>query len=218
MGLLSPSDFVETLEQFHLIHLIDKYVVRRVCEDYKQLAESGEPLVPVSVNISRLDFELCDIFGYIEETRAEFGVPRSMLDLEITESALNDNVGYIKSECDKVKELGYHIWLDDFGSGYSSLNSMADYDFDVLKLDLIFLRNLDHNPKTGTLMTYIIEGARGMGLEPLCEGVETAGHYEFLKNTRCERAQGYFFGKPMPLDETRAYTKGKGLEWEHFEV
>lgn len=70
VGLLSPADFVETLEQFHLIHLIDKYVVRRVCEDYKQLAESGEPLVPVSVNISRLDFELCDIFGYIEETRA----------------------------------------------------------------------------------------------------------------------------------------------------
>ena len=217
VGLISPAQFIGTLEQFHLIHLIDKYVVRRVCEDYNQLAESGEPLVPVSVNISRLDFELCDIFGYVEEIRSEFGVPRSMLDLEITESALNDNVGYIKNECDKMKALGYHIWLDDFGSGYSSLNSMADYDFDVLKLDLVFLRSLDHNPKTGKLMTYIINGAWGLDLEPLCEGVETAEHYEFLKKIGCERAQGYYFGRPMPLDETRAYTKGKGLEWERYE-
>lgn len=214
VGLISPAQFIDTLEQFHLIHLIDKYVVRRVCEDYKQLAKSGEPLVPFSVNISRLDFELCDIFGYVEEIRSEFGVPRSMLDLEITESALNDNTGYIKNECDKMKALGYHIWLDDFGSGYSSLNSMADYDFDVLKLDLVFLRSLDHNPKTGKLMTYIINGAWGLDLEPLCEGVETAEHYEFLKKIGCERAQGYYFGRPMPLDETRAYTKGKGLEWE----
>ena len=214
VGLLSPADFIETLEQFHLIHLIDKYVVRRVCEDYIQLVGRGEPVVPVSVNISQLDFELCDIFGYIEQTRAEFGVPREMLDLEITESALNDNVGYIKGECDKMKQLGYHIWLDDFGSGYSSLNSMAEYDFDVLKLDLIFLRNLDRNPKTGPLMTYIIEGSRGMGLEPLCEGVENAEHFDFLKHTECERAQGFYFGKPMPLEESRAYTREKGLEWE----
>ncbi|MBR1393047.1 MAG: GGDEF and EAL domain-containing protein [Ruminococcus sp.] len=213
-GLLSPADFIETLEQFHLIHLVDKYVIKKVCEDYSALKQAGEPVVPVSVNISRLDFELCDIFGIIEETREKYGVPRDMIDLEITESALNDNVGYIKSECDKMKQLGYHIWLDDFGSGYSSLNTMVEYDFDVLKLDLIFLRSLDKNPKTGVLMTYIVEGARGMGLSSLCEGVETAEHYEFLKKIGCDRAQGYFFGKPMPMEDSRALTKGKGLDWE----
>ncbi len=216
IGLISPAQFIDTLEQFHLIHLVDKYVIKQVCEDYKQLAEKGEPLVPVSVNISRLDFELCDIFGYIEEVCAQFDVPRNMLDIEITESVLNDNVGHIKGECEKMKSLGYQIWLDDFGSGYSSLNSMTDYDFDVLKLDLVFLRNLDSNPKTGTLITHIINGARSLGLEPLCEGVETAQHYEFLKKAGCERAQGYYFGRPMPLDESRAYTKGKGLEWEQL--
>ena len=125
-----------------------------------------------------------------------------MLDLEITESALNDNVGYIKSECDRMKSLGYHIWLDDFGSGYSSLNTIADYDFDVLKLDLIFLRNFGHNPKTGALMNYIMRGADGMGLSSLCEGVESEEHYEFLKKIGCERAQGFYFGKPMLLEET----------------
>lgn len=214
IGLLSPADFIETLEQFHLIHYVDTYVIRKVCEDHERLRDAGEPLVPVSINISRLDFELCDIYGIVEKTRAEYGVPRNMLDLEITESALNDNVGYIKNECDKMNKLGYNIWLDDFGSGYSSLNTIAEYDFDVLKLDLIFLRSLAHNPKVGPLMTYIIEGARGMGLAPLCEGVETAEHFEFLKKIDCERAQGYFFGKAMPMEETRAFTRGKGMKWE----
>ncbi|WP_074961482.1 GGDEF and EAL domain-containing protein [Ruminococcus albus] len=214
VGLLSPGDFIETLEQFHLIHIVDRFVVKKVCMDYKALVEAGEPVVPVSLNISRLDFELCDIFGIIEKTRAEYDVPRDMLDIEITESALNDNVGYIKSECEKMRALGYRIWLDDFGSGYSSLNTIAEYDFDVLKLDLIFLRSFDRNPKTGTLMCYIMEGARGMGLQPLCEGVETTAHYEFLKKAGCELAQGFYFGKPMPMQETRALTCAKGLEWE----
>ena len=214
IGLLPPSDFVETLEQFHLIHLVDTYVIRKVCEDYSRLKHDGEPVVPVSVNLSRLDFELCDIFGIIETTRREHEVPRDMLDLEITESALNDNVGYIKSECEKMRALGYHIWLDDFGSGYSSLNTIADYDFDVLKLDLIFLRNFGHNPKTGALMNYIMRGAKGMGLTSLCEGVENAEHYDFLKKIGCERAQGFYFGKPMPMEEIRAFTSRKGLKWE----
>ena len=214
MGLLSPADFIQTLEQFHLIHLVDQFVIRKVCEDYKRLYEAGESVVPVSVNISRLDFELCDIFSILEQTREQFGVPRNMIDIEITESALNDNVGYIKIECDRMRELGYKIWLDDFGSGYSSLNTIAEYNFDVLKLDLVFLRNYDHNPKTGMLMRYIIEGANGMKLSPLCEGVESEEHFEFLKNVGCERAQGYYFGKPMPMDEGRMFTESKGLVWE----
>ena len=217
-GLLAPQDFVETLEQFHLIHLVDQYVIECVCRDHKALRDAGEPLVPVSVNISRLDFELCDIFGIIEDTRAKYGVPREMIDLEITESALNDNVGYIKGECDRMNGLGYHIWLDDFGSGYSSLNTIAEYDFDVLKLDLIFLRSLAHNKKTGPLMTYIIEGARGMGLGSLCEGVETEDHFSFLKKIGCDRAQGFYFGKPMPMSESRAFTKEKGFKWEKCAV
>ncbi|MBO4558819.1 MAG: GGDEF and EAL domain-containing protein [Lachnospiraceae bacterium] len=214
MGMLSPGDFIETLEQSHLVYLVDRYVVRKVCEDIKTLREKGEPVVPVSINISRMDFDVCDIFGYIEKTREGFDVPRTMLDLEITESALNDNEGVIKSECEKMSELGYHIWLDDFGSGYSSLNTITEYNFDVLKLDLVFLRCFDRNPKTAMLMQYIIEGSKAMGLAPLCEGVESETHYEFLKKTGCERAQGYFFGKPMPLEESRAFTRGKGMTWE----
>ena len=214
VGFLSPGDFIETLEQFHLIHKIDAYVIERVCKDYNKIIKSGDPIVPASVNISRLDFELCDICGLIEETRKKYNVPREMLDIEITESALNDNIGRIKSECLKMRELGYQIWLDDFGSGYSSLNSLTEYSLDVLKLDMVFLRSYDHNSKTGILMNYIVDGARGMGLAPLCEGVETEEHYEFLKRIGCEKAQGFFFGKPLPMEETQQMAFKKGMKWE----
>ncbi|MCR5121239.1 MAG: EAL domain-containing protein [Ruminococcus sp.] len=214
IGMLRPADFVETLEQFHLIHLVDKYVIKRVCEDHQELLKAGEPVVPVSINISRLDFELCDIFGTVESMCSKYNIPHDMLDLEITESALNDNVGYIKKECDRMITLGYHIWLDDFGSGYSSLNTIAEYEFHVLKLDLVFLKNLKNNPKTRTLMTYIINGAKEMGLSPLCEGVEAVEQYEFLKTTGCDRAQGFYFGKAMPMEETRKFTRAKGMTWE----
>ncbi len=214
VGVLSPADFIGTLEQFHLIHKIDIYVVEQVCKDYRRVIESGDVIVPASINFSRLDFELCDIFGKVEEIRAKYDVPRNMLDLEITESVLQDDFGHVKESCQKMRELGYQIWLDDFGSGYSSLNTLVEYSFDVLKLDMVFLRSFDHNPKTATLMDYIIRGARGMGLDPLCEGVETEEHYEFLKKTGCEKAQGYYFGKPMPYEETKALSLAKGMKWE----
>ena len=214
LGMLSPGDFIETLEEFHLIHLLDSFVIKKVCEDYNKLKDAGETLVPVSINISRLDFEICDIFGILEETRSKAGVPVNMIDIEITESALNDNVGHIKEECEKMRKLGYKIWLDDFGSGYSSLNTLADFEIDVLKLDMVFLRSYDRNLKTGHLMEYIVKGARGMGIAPLCEGVESDEHYYFLRSIECERAQGYYFGKPMPMEESRIFTRGKGMKWE----
>ncbi len=110
--------------------------------------------------------------------------------------------------------MGYPVWIDDFGSGYSSLNNLLDYKFDVLKLDLEFLRTFDRNKRTGELLRHIAAGARDMGVEPLQEGVETEEHYEFLKAAGFERAQGYYFAKPMEIGESRKYTMEKGLLWE----
>ncbi len=216
VGFLSPGDFIETLEQFHLIHKVDMYVIEKVCEDYRNLKEKGEPTVPVSINLSRLDFELCNVMEVIEEERKKSDMPRNMLDLEITESALTENSDFLINECRKFHDMGYSIWIDDFGSGYSSLNVLMEYDFDILKIDLVFLRTYDHNPKTGTLLTYIVEAACEMGVQPLTEGVETKEHYEFLKKIGCVRAQGYYFGKPQPMEESRAMTRAKGMTWEIY--
>ncbi|MCR4604496.1 MAG: GGDEF and EAL domain-containing protein [Eubacterium sp.] len=214
LGFLNPGDFIETLEQFHLIHIVDCFVIEQVCKDYQKMKLQGEPLVPVSINLSRLDFELTDVFDSLEATRRVYDVPASYLDLEITESALTDKDDFLKNECIRLREAGYKLWLDDFGSGYSSLNTLTEFEFDVLKLDLVFLRSYDKNPKADILMTFIVEGARGMGLEPLTEGVETEVHYAFLKSIGCVRAQGYYFGKPQEMEDTRQESRDKGYEWE----
>ncbi len=214
LGVLPPADFISTLEQFHMIHKLDIYVAECVCRRYTEVRSEGRPLVPVSINLSRLDFELCDIFGIIESIREKYDVPRNMIDIEITESVLHNDSGHIRSECEKMRELGYQIWLDDFGSGYSSLNSLVEYSFDVLKLDMLFLRSFDKNPKAGILMTKIVEGARDMGLKCLCEGVESEEHWDLLKKIGCEKAQGYYFGKPLPYEEARQTALAKGMVWE----
>lgn len=217
-GMLSPLDFIETLENFHLIHKLDGYVVRCVCEDYSTLSAQGEPIVPVSVNLSRLDFQLCNIFEIVDGYREKFQMPKNLLDIEITEGALNDTSGFLKKEINHFRANGYQVWIDDFGSGYSSLNVLSDYVFDVLKLDMKFLRSMDKNPMAGTLLYYIIYAAQEMGLIALTEGVETQEHYDFLKKVGCNKAQGYFFGKPQPLEESRAFTREKGLQWEKIAV
>lgn len=213
-GMLPPGYFIETLEHFHLIHLVDEFVVKKVCQDYRRLADEGEALVPVSVNISRLDFEVCDVYKMLSDFCEIYEVPRNMIDVEITESAFSDNTGLIKEEVQRIRDAGYEIWIDDFGSGYSSLTTLVDYQFDVLKLDMVFLRSIDQNPETKTLMSYIIKASNELGVSPLCEGVETKEHYEFLKAVGCERAQGYYFGKPMPMDELLDMLYKKGCKWE----
>ena len=213
-GMLPPGYFIETLEHFHLIHLVDEFVVKKVCQDYRRLEDAGEPLVPISVNISRLDFEVCDVFKMLSDFCEIYDVPRNMIDVEITESAFSDNTGLIKDASKQIRDAGYQIWIDDFGSGYSSLTTLADFQFDVLKLDMVFLRSADQNPRTKTLMTYIIKTASELGVSSLCEGVESEAHYQYLKETGCERAQGYFFGKPMPLDELLDDLYKKGVKWE----
>ncbi len=215
IGMMAPLDFIETLEHFHLIHLVDEYMVKRVCQDYRMLMDEGINTVPVSVNISRLDFDVCSVLKLLSDFCEIYDVPIEMMEVEITESAFNDNTGLIREQVKKIRDAGFEIWVDDFGSGYSSLNTIAEYDFDVLKLDLIFLKSFE-NYKTRTLMNYIIKGARELGVQPLCEGVECEEHFQFLKDIGCERCQGYYFGKPMPLEDMLDYLDEAGLVCEDY--
>ncbi len=213
-GLIPPGDFIDILEEHRQIHKLDKYVVKKVCEEYARLRDAGEPLVPVSVNLSRLDFNLCNIFDEVEKYRRSYSMPVNMLDIEVTESALNEDAALIKREIDHFRREGYQVWIDDFGSGYSSLTTILDYNFDLLKLDLTFLRMYDRKPNAGNVMEFIIRAAKSMGHDTLAEGVETDKHFDFLKKIGCGKAQGYHFGKPQPMEESRKFTRFKGMEWE----
>lgn len=214
MGTLSPSKFIPTLEEYRLVHKLDLFMFRKVCIDLNALVTLGEPVEPVSVNLSQIDFEMCNIFEEAEHIRKQYDLPSKLIDIEITESALNADFEHLQAEIKRFRDAGYHIWIDDFGSGYSSLNNLLNYDSDVLKLDLEFLRTYDKNPLAAELIRHIVQGAKELGVNPLQEGVETEEHLQLLRAIGCERAQGYYFAKPMAIDESRIATRAKGLEWE----
>ena len=211
-GFLSPAEFIPVLEEYHLIHRLDLYVLEKICQDYQKTKEDGGSLVPVSLNLSRMDFELCDVFRELEERMTKYQVPREMLTLEITESVLNKSQLLISTQIKRFHEAGYKVWMDDFGSGYSSLNILKDFDFDLLKIDMLLLR--EFNEKSKKIVSSIVDMAKKIGIRTLAEGVETEEQLEFLREIGCEKLQGYYIGKPAPYLESIMQCKEKGFPFE----
>jgi EAL domain-containing protein (putative c-di-GMP-specific phosphodiesterase class I) len=152
-----------------------------------------------------------DVIGILEGLVSKYSVPKEYLHVEITESALADDEGFLTKCVSRLKERGYALWLDDFGSGYSSLNVLKDFDFDVMKIDMKFLSGFENNAKAQPLIESVISMAEKLGMRTLTEGVETASEREFLSNANCERLQGYLFGKALPFEELQAKIKSGEL-------
>lgn len=201
MGLISPAIFVEVLESVHLVHKLDTYIIELVCEDLRGDIDSGFAVEPISVNLSQLDFELCDIKAEIDRCREKFGIPTELLHIEVTESAIAFGSDFLGEQIKRFRDAGYEVWMDDFGAGYSSFNNLKNYDFDVLKIDMNFLRSFDTNKKSRVILATIVNMAKELGIHTLAEGVETKEQYDFLRKIGCEKLQGYLFGKPKPLSE-----------------
>lgn len=203
LGNISPGKFITTLEQYREIYKLDSFAVKKVCNDYRTRAEKNQPLIPVSINLSRLDFELCDIIGEIETAVTLNDIPRNMINIEITESINDEDTTVLNLGIEKFRALGYQVWMDDFGSGYSSLNVLKDYSFDTIKFDMKFLHGFDikKSEKAKYIISSNLSMARLMGMKALAEGVETSEQLEYLTSIGFDKAQGYYFGKPMKLDE-----------------
>ncbi|WP_022764461.1 GGDEF domain-containing phosphodiesterase [Butyrivibrio sp. XPD2006] len=201
MGIISPLIFIEVLEEVHLIHKLDLCIIEMVCKDLRDDIDSGYAVEPVSVNLSQLDFELCDIMVEIDKCRDKYDIPVDLIHVEVTESALSFGADFLDQQIRKFRDAGYEVWMDDFGSGYSSLNNLKNFDIDVLKIDMDFLRTFDTNKKTQVILAMIVNMAKELGIHTLAEGVETKEQYEFLRRIGCEKLQGYLFGKPMPVDD-----------------
>ena len=197
-GQLFPNEFIPVLEEYRLIHKLDRAIFEAVCKDLRESIDEGKPVVPVSLNFSRLDFELMDAVTELENLVLKYNVPKDLIHVEVTESALTDSFNKLTEAMDRIKNLGYALWLDDFGSGYSSLNVLKDYQFDVIKIDMRFLSNLESSEKAQTLLDCIIKMANRINMLTLTEGVETKVQAEFLQKIGCNRLQGYLFGKPIP--------------------
>ena len=200
-GFLSPAEFIPVLEEYHQIHKLDMCVMESVCRDIKKSYDSDYPRIPVSINFSRLDFELTDPVKEVSACIEKYGISKKDIHIEITESAISETDQVLQQAMGGFREKGYSLWLDDFGSGYSGLNVLKDYTFDMMKIDMKFLSRFSDNQKTQPILSTIVELAGKIGMQTLTEGVETPEAYEFLRSIGCQRLQGYLFGKPMPREE-----------------
>lgn len=199
-GMLSPGLFIPILEEARLVYKLDLSIITQVCSMLHDSIREGRPVQPISVNLSRVDFQVINVFEAIEKIRNYYELDPQLLKIEITESALTTAPGALYRAMELFRTHGYELWMDDFGSDYSSLKNLKDFDFSTVKIDLSFLRDFDTNSKTKPILSSVVDMSKRIGMHTICEGVETEEEYEFLKMIGCEKMQGYLFSKPIPLD------------------
>lgn len=211
-GFLSPADFIGTLEEAHLTWELDLYLLEQACKELAERRREGKPWALVSVNLSRHDLEVPAIHDLINKTLDTYEIGHEWISLEITESALVDHEEFIQDHIEKFHADGYRVWLDDFGSGYSSYNALQRFDFDLLKIDMMFLRHT--NERTKPILSSIVGMAKKLGITTLTEGVETGEQLEFLSKIGCSLIQGYYLSKPLPADQLLEVMQKKGIGFE----
>jgi EAL domain-containing protein (putative c-di-GMP-specific phosphodiesterase class I) len=200
-GLIPPNLFIPLFERNGQISSLDKYVWKKTSESVRRWIDKYGKSVPVSVNISRVDVYEPLLPEVLEKIITDSGVTSENIYLEITESAYTRDPEQLIDIVKKLKEKGFTIEMDDFGSGYSSLNMLNRLPIDVLKLDLKFLENSKITMEDPGLMTYIMGIAKWMNVPVVAEGAETKEQVDLMKHLGCEYVQGYYFSKPLPPEE-----------------
>lgn len=200
-GLISPGEFIPCLEDTGEIFKLDLYVLDRILEKIKELQAAGLQVVPQSLNLSRADFDACDIVEEVRSRVDEAGVSRSMITVEITESTVGSNFEFMKNEVKRFQELGFPVWMDDFGSGYSSIDVLQSIKFNLIKFDMSFVKRLDEGTEGKIILTEMMRMAIALGVDTISEGVETLEQARFLREIGCSKLQGFYFSRPLPLEE-----------------
>lgn len=207
-GLLSPADFIPALEESRQIQKLDLYVLEEICRTYRSRVDKGLPVIPISFNLSRIDFYSGSIFEEVDAIVRKYQVPHCMIHVEITESVFVKDGVSISTQIDKFRDAGFEMWMDDFGSGYSSLNVLKDYHFDEIKIDMAFLSSFTQKAKD--IIKSTVRMAKDIGIHTLVEGVETEEQRDFVRSIGCEKIQGWYYGRPMPLSELESCIREKG--------
>ncbi len=165
--------------------------------------------MPHSINLSRSDFDMCDIVEEVRRRVDDSGLPRNIITIEITESAIGSDFDFMKQEIARFQQLGFPVWMDDFGSGYSSLDVLQSIKFDLIKFDMIFMKKLDDGESGKIVLSELMRMATSLGVDTVCEGVETKEQQRFLQEIGCSKLQGYYYTKPIPLESIlERYEKG----------
>lgn len=201
-GMIPPSMFITVFEQSGLISRLDRYIWELACMRLQKWASMGLRKNYISVNISQKDFYVLDIYEIFTGLVKKYQINPKNLHLEITETAIMNNPQSQLPLIDRLRDFGFLIEIDDFGSGYSSLNTLKDFNADVLKIDMGFLSTKAENQaKSRTILKSIISLAKALDMEVITEGVETPEQVKFLTDFGCDVFQGYYFAKPMPIKD-----------------
>ncbi len=197
-----PAVFVPVLEKYDVVTRMDRYIWEAVCKWLRSWIERGHEPVPVSVNVSRLDIINLDVPAHFAALREQYMLPPGCIKIEITESAYVDDIDKVRSTIARLREIGFMVLMDDFGSGYSSLNMLRDLNVDVIKLDAQFLQtNSNEEQKTISILESIISMTKNLSTPVIVEGVETGEQVQFLNDLGCPYIQGFYFHRPMPVEE-----------------
>lgn len=206
--MLMPKDFIETLENAGQIHKLDRHMWELAVRQLSAWKETGNKDLTISVNVSAKDFYSIDVARELTELVDRYGVDSRMLRLEITETALLGNPEKCDSIVSGLREKGFLVEIDDFGKDNSSLSLLKDIKADVLKIDMSFLREIRDKERSRIILRSLIGMADSLGMEVITEGVETKQQLHALTEMGCRHFQGYYFSRPIPVDEFEAKFPG----------
>lgn len=216
-GIISPKEFIPALEEYHLLHKMDLYIFEQVIREVQIRHENGLPLIPVSVNFSRQDFDHTDVISELNRIIdrydiGQYGIGKDYFIIEITEQDMATATDHFYEQLTEIRRAGFRLWLDDFGSGYSSLNVFSKFDVDLIKFDMDLLKNLDrHNGANREIMKAMVTVSKKLGIHTLAEGMETEEQAGFLEEIGCELVQGYAFHRPESLEAILYRVKSGGM-------
>lgn len=217
-GVLLPEDFVPVLEDSKLIYKLDLFVIKKVLDKLKRQQEAGFFVIPQSVNISKTDFYSCDIVEEVRKLVDDSGLGRDKITIEMTESLVAGDVDYVKLQVDRFQALGFKVWMDDYGSGYSSPDVLQKIHFDTIKFDMQYMKLFYSGNESRIILSELVKMACSLRIETVVEGVETEDQIEFLKEIGCTKLQGYYYCKPISLEGIfERYRKGIQIGFENPE-
>ncbi len=206
-NIISPDLFIPVAEKNGFIRFLDEEIWGKVFAYVRSWLDEGIEPVPISINISRISLETDRIYYIVKRLKEKYQIPEKYIHFEITESATIKSQALLNTQISKLRELGYSIAMDDFGSGYSSLNSLKDMPIDILKLDMGFVNGDDSMNRGGTIINYVVRMAQGLEYITVAEGVETQEQADFLRSIGVNVFQGFLYAKPMPEKEFLTFLK-----------
>ncbi len=200
-GTFTASEFIPVLEKVKLTYKLDLYMVEHVLKKMKDQGEHGFHIVPESVNLARSDFDRCDMVTEIAKRIDAAGIPREKFAVELSEKVVSQDLDYMKSQVERFKAKGIKVWLDDYGSGYSTLFILSRIRFDLLKIDKVFVDQIESSDNGRIILTELVKTAIALGMDTSARGVESREQVRFLKEIGCIKMQGYYYLRPLSVFE-----------------